>query len=159
MKKLKSVIPSEMLGRDVRESRGHCAWVTVCLAALMVAALGTPASGQPTQAPSSGVDSSLTPVPIVTTDLGSSTPIATAKVLYVKEKAGDSRIWESVATAPNSLGQINSKTNQIQELATGMHYLDGSEWKTSDASFTETKDEFVADKIQHRSRIKRDLNV
>ena len=47
----------------------------------------------------------------------------------------------------------------VVEIATGMNYWDGQQWSPSDASFELTDDSFVANRVQHRTRLSADLNV
>src|ERR1043166_5595052 len=47
----------------------------------------------------------------------------------------------------------------VVEIATGMNYWDGRQWSPSDASFELADDGFVANRVQHRTRLSADLNV
>jgi hypothetical protein len=47
----------------------------------------------------------------------------------------------------------------VIEIETGMNYWDGQQWSPSEASFELTEDAFVADRVQHRTRLNADLNV
>jgi hypothetical protein len=47
----------------------------------------------------------------------------------------------------------------VVAIETGMNYWDGRQWSPSDASFDLTEDAFVANRVQHRTRLNADLNV
>jgi len=126
-------------------------------------ALGTPALAQLAPSPDPVTNS---PAPPVSSDSAAISPAdfeaslaANGKVSYVVQKGGDGQLWESVYKSTNTLGEVGLTTNKVQQLGTGMHYFDGTAWKPSDPTFSEAKDEFVADKVQHRAHVKRDLNV
>ena len=57
----------------------------------------------------------------------------------------------SAAATPQERGVV--------EIATGLHYWDGQRWSPSDASFELADDSFVANRVQHRTRLSADLNV
>lgn len=82
---------------------------------------------------------------------------------------GWTRMDEGVA--PAAVNQSRASSNpgkaaatrntgpQVIELATGMNYWDGNQWSPSDATFELTDDAFVANRVQHRTRLNADLNV
>src|SRR5437868_6482742 len=57
---------------------------------------------------------------------------------YVIARSGDGQTWESVRSLTNIADSVTYQTNHVQELATGMHYFDGTAWQPSDPSFAET---------------------
>lgn len=60
---------------------------------------------------------------------------------------------------PGKAAATRNTGPQVIELATGMNYWDGSQWLPSDATFELTDDAFVANRVQHRTRLNADLNV
>src|SRR4051812_26292199 len=58
----------------------------------------------------------------------------------VISKSGNGQTWESVKASTNADGVVTFRTNRVQELATGMHYLDSTSgaWKGADPTFVET---------------------
>jgi hypothetical protein len=73
------------------------------------------------------------------------------------DKGANMKVWETTALVTNSTG-VSSVKRRTAELGTGMHYFDG-EWKASEAAFRETSEEFIADRVQARLHLKKDLNV
>lgn len=50
---------------------------------------------------------------------------------FVTERGPHHRIWTRVGWETNKLGWVVARTNSYVELATGMHYLEGGEWRES----------------------------
>lgn len=79
------------------------------------------------------------------------------------------RMADGVAlTASNRFGSPKNSSRatvtrdtrrQVVELATGMNYWDGKQWLPSDATFELTDDAFVANRVQHQTRLNANLNA
>jgi hypothetical protein len=85
----------------------------------------------------------------------SATDTATPKLV---EKGADMTVWETTAFVTNAAG-ISTVKRRTAELGTGMHYFSAGEWKRSESSFQETSEEFIADRVQARLHLKKDLNI
>ncbi len=85
--------------------------------------------------------------------------------LVLNEVGPNHRSWKrepdaSAPAATNRFAQAHASAGaQVVEIATGMNYWDGEKYSPSDASFELTEDAFVADRVQHRTRLNADLNV
>src|SRR5438876_4139983 len=70
------------------------------------------------------------------------------------------RGWQMVATQPTGRGAHRADAGRrVVEIATAMNYRDGQQWTPSDPSFEITEDEFVAERLQHKVRLKANLNM
>lgn len=79
----------------------------------------------------------------------------------IVERGAHHRVWSKVSWAANPLGVLEPQTNSYTELATGLHYRDGSsgEWRESDPRFElNEKGYAVAAKCQHQVIIAPSLN-
>lgn len=85
--------------------------------------------------------------------------------LVLDEVGPNHRSWkrEADASAPaatNRFAQARASAGpQVVETATRMNYWDGEQYSPRDASFELTEDAFVANRVQHRTRLNADLNV
>jgi hypothetical protein len=85
--------------------------------------------------------------------------------LVLAEVGPNHRSWRVEADAPggavsNRFGLTRRSGGQpVVALETGMNYWDGQQWTPSEASFELTEEAFVADRVQHRTRLNADLNV
>ena len=83
------------------------------------------------------------------------------------------RSWTKIAedAAPAASNRLGSPKNpggsavtrnagsQVVEITTGMNFWDGKQWSPSDATFELTDDSFIANRVQHRTRLSAELNV
>jgi len=108
-----------------------------------------------------GSDSPSGPTTIATNSPPGDRPVSLTNSARAKivGKGANEINWETITTVTNDYGQVASRTNKIQQLETGMHYYDGTEWKRSEPRFTENNDEFSVQKVQYKVHLKRDLNV
>ena len=85
---------------------------------------------------------------------GVGTQSATAAVI---DSGPDYRTWQSLDPARTA----TQGTGQMVEIATGMNYWDGANWSESVAAFQPSlqQNAFVANQVQHRTRIAADINV
>jgi hypothetical protein len=83
-------------------------------------------------------------------------PVGRTKIIA---KGANELIWQNVVAATNRAGEVSLRTNTFEQVESGMHYHDGTDWKPSDPRFTETKDEFSVQKVQYKVHLKKDLNV
>jgi RHS repeat-associated protein len=74
-------------------------------------------------------------------------------------KGPDTSHWEATIRSTDGTGKVRYITNHFEELSTGANYFDSGEWKSSQAEFVEDAEGFVAQKLQHKVRLQRDLNV
>jgi hypothetical protein len=66
---------------------------------------------------------------------------------------------DSASAPTNRFGLARSARPGVVEIVTGMNYWDGEKYSPSDASFVLTEDAFVANRVQHRTRLNADLNI
>src|SRR5438105_2630320 len=110
-----------------------------------------PAQAPPPQAPPA---TNAPPTPVATNDV-SIVQSTNGNMTYVTAKGPEGQLWDSVTTLTNDSGQVTFKTNIIHELNQGKYYWNGIEWASSDPSFDETEEEFRADRVQARVRLKK----
>jgi hypothetical protein len=88
--------------------------------------------------------------------------------MILSEIGPDFEIWaspsNSLAPARHSVGATNdhpASRGQVVKMATGMNFWNGSRWAGSEAGFhpNVTGDAFVADRVQHRTRLTAELNT
>ncbi len=97
-------------------------------------------------------------------------PSSARNDVVLAEVGPNHRSWKSVSNDSkenartskfNRFGSAGPVTTnpQVIEMATGMNYWDGRQWLPSEAVFELTDDAFVANRVQHRTRLNADLNV
>jgi hypothetical protein len=63
------------------------------------------------------------------------------------------RVWTQQTDGQGSVG------GRVVEVATGMHYWDGSQWSPSDPTFETGDGSFLVQKVQHKLRLNGNINV
>jgi hypothetical protein len=81
-------------------------------------------------------------------DLSKSNRARTMAYRVPDEVGPNSRTWKG-----------NGGHGAVTEIGTGMNFFDGQRWIPSDAKFEATPDSFIANKVQHKIRLRRQLNL
>src|ERR1051325_1515553 len=84
--------------------------------------------------------------------------------MTLSQAGPDSEVWTSSNTSTQRVSLTNApaaKPRQIVHLATGLNYWDGTQWSRSQAFFHPSTegDAFVADQVQHATRLEAQLNT
>lgn len=88
---------------------------------------------------------------------------AAGQAVVPTEVGPNHRTWkvepEDSPVVAQRVSPVQAAVGKVVAIGSGMNYWDGQQWSPSEASFDLTADAFVANKVQHRTRLNADINV